>query len=261
MDQRVLIPAGTGAEHPRALSDGGVRDAGDGQTGVDGDGSQVPAGGASCVSCVLTPIGSPTWQPTSAVMLANPGPNGGVPLALQNAFAPNHVWHAAEGLFGPGQPHTGDYGAEVVNLLDAALLPASQSVRPVDAQTPDVLLVVTLVPGPSSAMGGSSDFSYGRIVANVTFPIQASSDILRPAADAAKGKILLSAHQDLSIPDYADLGSSSDQGASHVLVVFDQDGAAIPGSIIGPSTYTWRVILLDANGAGWELQVPFQVNG
>jgi hypothetical protein len=190
------------------------------------------------------------------VVVTNPAPGGGVAAGLQGVLAPNHVWYPA-GFFGPGQPHTTDYASEVVSLLDAALLPPSQIIASVEsAQTPNVLLVVTLVPGPQSPFGRSVDVAQGRVIGNQTFPIHASVDVTVP-----QPQTFLAAHQELSIPSYSDLDSSAVDGASHVLVAFDLEGGLVPGTLVGSAKiYGWFVIVTDSSGTGWELQVPFQVD-
>jgi hypothetical protein len=234
-----------------------------GPSDAGGDGASdagAPGLGARCVGCSLLPIGAPSWQPCSAVVVTNPAPGGGVAAGLQGVLAPNHVWYPA-GFFGPGQPHMTDYPSEVVSLLDAALLPPSQIIASMEsAPTPNVLLVVTLVPGPQSPFGRSVDVAQGRVIGDQSFPIHASADVTVPATPP-QPLTFLAAHQDLSIPSYGDLDSSAVDGASHVLVAFDLEGGLVPGTLVGSAKmYGWFVIITDSSGAGWELQVPFQVD-
>ena len=256
----VLIVAGCSVDDRRLrtvdLLDSSVGDAATNEAGPAAapDGG-TPSLGPNCLSCSFIPIGTAVWQPASAVVATNPDPGGDIMTALQAPLAPNHAWYPAEALFGPGQPHQGDYGDEVTGLLTAARIIPNQTVEATALpQTPNILLIITLVPGPGELLGASADFDFGRVIDNGAFPIHATADLLQNGA-------FLGAHQELSIPSEAQFGFPvTDAGSSHLLVIFGQDGAAIPGTIGAPNTYSWLIIIIDAHGDGWELQIPFQVN-
>jgi hypothetical protein len=204
------------------------------------------------VEVQLEKIGSPKWRPVDFHHFSAPWWD--VWTVVQQVLPPpNHVVHPALGL-GPGAPHEGPYDHELKDGMDAHGYVDRTTFTAEEFKTGAILMWMTVPSSKWSPKGSSPDFKWGPIIPNSIFPIRVEISYVRegvvdPFAIIFEVPALT---QDLD-PLF------KVKGHSH-FPVFGNDSAEFYPGAPAIGSYERRIMMIDAEGEGWKITVPFEVH-
>jgi hypothetical protein len=200
---------------------------------------------------IVTPIGAPTFVLTDFNLFAAPigTAASGYAEFLQTAQAilppPNHLFSLPTGIV-PGDPHAGPYdneinqGVAVNGFIESTTFTTAQF-----SNGTGVFLAFMITAGPDSPTGSSPDFPSGPIIPNTIFPISI-------AAQTFTNGVFNDDSGEFKVPAIAGV-----EGYSHFPYFladnFDFTELDIPGD------YEYRISVLDEQGNGYQIVVPFQI--
>jgi len=210
-------------------------------------------GATARADVIVTPVGNPTFVPVDFNLFAAPvgtAANGYAEF-FQTAPAilppPNHLFDPAIGIV-PGAPHSGPYNHEIGQGVAANGFIQSTTFTTADfSNGRGVLLTFMITAGPGSPIGSSPDFASGPIIPNTIFPISIHAQTFTNGAFNDDSGIL-------SVQAIAGV-----EGQSHFpYFLFDNFDFTKPELSI-PGDYEYRISVLDAQGNGYQIVVPFQI--
>lgn len=219
--------------------------------------------GTGCENCTRRPIGEPTWQPGQALIfvanIAAPETETGSQTFFDwqsEFFGSRHIYSAPDGLFLPGEPHEGPYDLELSTLADEATLVPAQAFSVEEFTDPSgLVLLIAVVPGPQASSGRSPDFEDGPIITNEVFPIIVTGGVYRNGEP-------FDLDFDSNFFGYDQLSTPIDaDGPSHFFMGFGENSAFGPNGVDPVGSYSFRVRAIDGVGEGWEIEVPFRIDG
>ncbi len=212
--------------------------------------------GSHCLGCSRTIVGTPTWEPTGAVLTTGSvgiSTNSGEIGWLSTLTAPDHTFYDAEGVFGPGHAHQAPYDDELYAKFVAHGFTAKQTFEVAEFTPPSgVMLLIMIIPSTQAELGSSVDFTTGPIIQNALFPVLTDGDLYRNGT-------LFNPNFDGSWPGYDKfMPPIAADGASHFFLAYDANtsfGSGEPAQ----GNYEFRISAIDASGSGWSMIVPFAV--
>lgn len=231
-----------------------------GGSGEGGELNEPELLGAHCISCSITALGSPAWRLAGAAMSAGVVGSVDDPDAqamldfLSPILAPNHKYNATEYYYGPGDAHVGPYTDEGFAALTAANIAVKQAFNTSDFTAPaGIFLTFNAVPGAGAPLGSSPDFALGPIIPNELFPLVVDGDLYRDG-------VLYDPYFDTS---YSGLDTWQPPltvaGSSHTMLWFGENSSFVAG-VAAQGNYEYRISVVDAEGSGWAITVPFTVS-
>lgn len=223
------------------------------------------------VGATLTEVGDPIFSVVDVALFSVPvlGPGGEdlFPI-IEQGLQPDHRPYFSPLLgfsfLGPGLPHQPPYDTELSrNIVAAGGFPGSVF-RPADLRVPNgVMLVHTIVPGDGAPLGQSFDFASGPVLPLDIYPLTETLGIrLNNGLVISGGPFSSSPLQDLGVA-IDEAGNAVDFSGlleSHYHVVYQP--LVVPpfvpdADLLGE--YEWRFSVRDAQGNGWDVEVPFSV--
>lgn len=215
------------------------------------------AGASTQAAVTYTPIGNPDYVPVGFQLFS--APVGTAPdyadfsVVLQELLpTPNHLFDPAIGII-PGAPHLGPYDTELArNAAASGFVNATSFVTSQYSNGNAVYLAFLLVPGNGSPTGSSPDYASGPIIPQSVLPLTASAETF---TNGILNNLLA---PPFTVPPSDSVpGFKGYDGQSHIPFFFadsfDDASRRIPGA------YEYRVKIVDAAGAGYNIVAPFQV--
>ena len=203
-------------------------------------------------------LGYPTWRPVGIQHFTGPvgTPSSSFTESIDTLtciLSPGHAFSTTHYLFAPATAHDPPYDGEMAAGVSRCGRTHTFGFTPANLTMPSgIFLIFMLVPEAAIAtIGSSPDFSSGPILENALFPIRIDADLYR-------GGALIDADFDSDYPSLTAIGRSGD-GYSHVPILFSENDYWFPSSTPLPGAWEWRVVMIDAIGNSWSIQLPFTV--
>ena len=203
--------------------------------------SLPPDAAAAPVPVIQTRVGNPTWQLTDFNLFAAPGGNDDQIDATVGAVLPQH--------FPTYFPHT-NHATEISDGLARLGIESRTSftANEISGNPLAIHLGFVRLPGPGAATGVTRDFpAGGPILPNSLFPLTEDGGLF------LNGVLVDPEFDSVRQP------TPNAQGFSHTaIIVTMHQGFFAPGTDpVG--AYVYRESQRDAQGNGWDFQVPFTV--
>ena len=219
----------------------------------------VGTSASNAAAAILTPIGTPTWEPVDVHLFSAPvgtAPDyaGFAQTVGQLRPPPNHQPHPELGI-GPGAAHAGPYDHELADSVSSLGFVEKSVFDPSEFSNGNAVYVVWMnVPRAGSAVGSSPDFASGPIIPNSLFPIKFGGQTFRNGVPfSALANVDVPALDAVNPPFAVD-------GHSHFPSFFIESlDFALDPSLPQSGAYEIRLSLTDADGNGWKVAAPFDV--
>jgi len=212
---------------------------------------------ATSPSYQLTKIGSPVFKPIGMTLFAAPA--GVHPTAMeligptvQGIYGTLHLMNATQNGLIPGIAHQPPYDNEIANGVAAKGYFVSNTFA--DCQmypTSGVYVLFFVAPDVGAPMGKSADFDSGPIVPNSIFPMFLGQDLYREG-------VLVDPVGDGYFPASTAITPGT-EGYSHLPVTWVTGMGWVPTGTPVKGDYSWKLDVIDKNGSGWTITVPFTV--
>jgi hypothetical protein len=220
----------------------------------------TPAGRADLI-VEVTKVGNPDWAPVDFHLFSAPSePLSAALRTARSILPPPHHIFTNNGIIIPGTPHAGPYDVEIAKgLARAGLHDQTQfGIGNFSGQPNGIWLAYMLVPHPGT-VGSSPDFARGPIIPESVFPILGTLEVFRDGSlfDVSVVRTRKLSQLPVTPPFQVD-------GSSHRPQFFDEDLLTSLNPlhlqpIDLPGHYVFDLRLRDAQGAGFNLAVPFDV--
>jgi hypothetical protein len=205
----------------------------------------------------LTKIGNPIFKPIGMTLFAAPAGTDPIAMELigstaQAIYAGKHLLNTTLNALVPGTPHQPPYDDEIPNGVAAQGYFVSNTFA--DCQlypTSGVYFLFFVAPDVGAPTGKSADFTSGPIVPNTIFPMFLGTDLFREG-------VLVDPTGDSNYPPSTAITPGTD-GYSHLPVTWVTGEGWIPKGTPVKGNYSWKLDLIDKNGNGWTITVPYKV--
>lgn len=199
------------------------------------------------ITVYLDEIGNPRWKPVDFHQFTSKW------FKYQEVMTallppPDHIWNPMLGV-APGEPHEMPYDNELADGMAA-----SGHVDRISFTSAEfmhgIYLVWMNVPRNENAPSGSSpDFDHGPIIPNDLFPISVEIKYSRNGVF----------NSSISAFDVSALQASPPvDGHSH-FPMWTNDSSGSYAKKPGAASYAWAITMIDAGGAGWAIEIPYEV--
>jgi len=231
---------------------GGGEDAG----ASDGGGGEVTP-----FEVLLESHGTPAWKPEGFQFFSAPmGDQAGGFLELGETLTTllageNHALDPDFEVVVPAQEHAPPYDEEWVDAVSAAGFVHSGGFLDTQFDAPGALfLTMVLVPTEGAPTGDTPSGAGLPLIENATFPINMEGTISRVGQ-------IVDGNVDGQYPaPTAFVPPLGPDGLSHVPLWMVEQSSFFTVTVDTPGLYEWQVRLLDSQGLGWTVSVPFSIN-
>lgn len=203
--------------------------------------SFVPDASAAPVPVMQTRVGNPTWQLTDFNLFAAPGGNDAQIDATVSAVLPQH--------FPSYVPHTG-HAIEISDGLTRAGIESRTTftANEISGNPLAIHLGFVRLPGPGAPTGVTRDFlEGGPIIPNSVFPLTEDGGLF------LNGVLIDPEFDSVRQP------APNAAGFSHTAIIVTMHEGFFPPGTDPVGSYVYRESQRDAQGNGWDFQVPFTV--
>lgn len=223
--------------------------------GMAGGGGTPPQNelGPHCVSCARQKIGTPAWEPASAIMVVASQSNWN---GFANAaLTPLHHVDTVQNLVVSSQMHDGPYENEVYDRVVASGRTPTQTFTIQEYTAPSaVAVMMVVVPSAGATTGSSTDFTSGPIIPNSLFPMTCDGDAFRNG-------VLYDPNFDSVLPGYSQQNPPIlKDGPSHMVWLLGENSSFGPPNTPAQGCYEIVYTVIDKSGSGWGIHVPYSVS-